>query len=183
MRRLLLITMMSIGYSTGAGAQTPAAGDSHSYVGQERRALKALSEAEIQDYLAGRGMGLSKPAELNRYPGPRHVLDLADKLELSAPQRARIQAIFDRMHTRAKHLGSDIVAQERELDRLFAERRVERAKLVRIANRVAALQGELRLTHLLAHVETTALLSPAQIQRYDTARGYGDGVSHSGHAH
>lgn len=182
MRRLLLITMMSIGYSTGAGAQTPVAGDSHSYAGQERRALKALSETEIQDYLTGRGMGLSKPAELNRYPGPRHVLDLADKLELSPRQRTRTQAIFDRMQARAKRLGGDIVAHERELDGLFAERRPARGELARIVNRVAALQGELRLIHLLAHVETTALLSREQILRYDAARGYGGGA-HSGHAH
>ena len=33
-------------------------------------------------------MGLALAAELNGYPGPSHVLELADKLELSAEQRA-----------------------------------------------------------------------------------------------
>ena len=182
MKSMLLVTMMGIACSAGAAAHTPPAGGANTYAGQERRALKALSETEIEDYHAGRGMGLSKPAELNRYPGPRHVLDLADKLELSPRQRTRTQAIFDRMQARAKRLGGDIVAYERELDGLFAERRPARGELARIVNRVAALQGELRLIHLLAHVETTALLSREQILRYDAARGYGGGA-HSGHAH
>ena len=34
-------------------------------------------------------------AELNGYPGPSHVLELADKLELSTEQRASMQRLFD----------------------------------------------------------------------------------------
>lgn len=55
--------------------------------GQESYRIKSLSEAEVQNYLNGRGMGLAKPAELNRYPGPMHVLELAEKLQLSALQK------------------------------------------------------------------------------------------------
>jgi hypothetical protein len=53
------------------------------YAGMERRAVKALSEQQTADLKARRGMGLSLPAELNGYPGPAHVLELAEALRLS----------------------------------------------------------------------------------------------------
>ena len=42
--------------------------------------VNALSPDEVQQYLAGAGMGYAKAAELNHFPGPMHVLELADKL-------------------------------------------------------------------------------------------------------
>lgn len=47
------------------------------YAGQESREIKALSPDEIAALRKGDGMGFAKAAELNGYPGPRHVLDLA----------------------------------------------------------------------------------------------------------
>ena len=45
------------------------------YSGQQGRMIKALSSKEVQGLLQGKGMGMAKAAELNQYPGPRHVLD------------------------------------------------------------------------------------------------------------
>jgi hypothetical protein len=71
------------------GLFVTAAGQAPSpYAGQEGRPIKALSETEMRDLAEGRGMGLAKAAELNSYPGPLHVLELADRLELSEAQRA-----------------------------------------------------------------------------------------------
>ena len=39
--------------------------------------IKSLSQDDQSALLAGRGMGLARPAELNGYPGPAHVLELA----------------------------------------------------------------------------------------------------------
>jgi hypothetical protein len=39
--------------------------------------------------LSGQGSGFAKPAELNGYPGPAHVLELAGPLGLDAPQLHR----------------------------------------------------------------------------------------------
>ncbi len=50
---------------------------------------KALSASDVQALDEGRGMGTAKPAELNGYPGPMHVLQLAAELELSREQRER----------------------------------------------------------------------------------------------
>jgi len=55
----------------------------------ERRTVKVLSEQQITDLKTGRGMGLALAAEFNDYPGPSHVLELADALQLSDEQRRR----------------------------------------------------------------------------------------------
>jgi hypothetical protein len=48
------------------------------YAGLQQRPVKALSEQQVADLRAGRGMGLALAAELNGYPGPLHVIELAD---------------------------------------------------------------------------------------------------------
>jgi hypothetical protein len=57
------------------------------YAGQQARTIKALSDEDIAALLKGDGMGFAKAAELNGYPGPKHVLDLAEKLKLTDAQR------------------------------------------------------------------------------------------------
>ncbi len=57
------------------------------YADLKSRSVKALSEQQIADLRAGRGMSLALPAELNGYPGPSHTLENADALGLSPAQR------------------------------------------------------------------------------------------------
>lgn len=42
--------------------------------------LQALTPEEVEQYRAGAGMGYAKAAELNHFPGPMHVLELAGPL-------------------------------------------------------------------------------------------------------
>jgi hypothetical protein len=79
------------------------------YVTHQERAIKALSEEETQGYLAGEGMGFALAAELNAYPGPRHVLQLADSLSLDPVRLDAVREIFQRMQQRAARLGKEIV--------------------------------------------------------------------------
>ena len=65
------------------------------YAGLQTREIKALSHEQMEDLAAGRGMGLALAAELNGYPGPRHVLELATQLSLTDEQRNSIQRLFD----------------------------------------------------------------------------------------
>ena len=76
-------------FAQHAGHHPPTA--SSPYSGLETRAIKALSDSQIADLKAGRGMGLALAAELNGYPGPMHVLELADELVLSVEQRTQMQ--------------------------------------------------------------------------------------------
>lgn len=90
------------------------------YAGLEQREIKALSNEQIAELRAGRGMGLALAAELNGYPGPLHVLDLAHQLQLTVEQKQRVQQLYERMKTEAIAVGEKLIASERELDKEFA---------------------------------------------------------------
>jgi Spy/CpxP family protein refolding chaperone len=164
----------SIAFVTSVHAQTP-------YAGMQGRSIKALSDQQIADLNAGRGMGLALAAELNGYPGPSHVLELADKLNLTADQRANMQRLFDAMKDEAMPLGSKLIEQEAELDRQFASRTVTPESLKASTAAVAATQGILRETHLKYHLSTGSILTPAQMTKYAELRGYGSGHKRQHH--
>ena len=142
------------------------------YAGQETRAIKALSDRDVADLLAGRGMGMALPAELNGYPGPAHVLELRDRLGLTPEQEAAVRTAFARMEAEAKPLGAELVERERALDRAFAEGTVTPDGLRAMTAAIGGLQGRLRAVHLAPHIETRAVLTDAQVRAYDALRGY-----------
>lgn len=142
-----------------------------------------LSEERVRALLAGEGMGLAKPAEMHSYPGPKHVLDLADQLGLDAKTRAAIEASRARMLDEAKKLGGEIVALERDLDALFRSSAATPERLHSLTSAIAAREGALREAHLRAHIETRALLTDAQVERYDHLRGHGSKAGTKEHAH
>ncbi len=165
-----------------AYAQTPATKPGP-YAGEQSRSIKALSEKEIDDLQAGRGMGLSKAAELNHRPGPRHVLDLADRLALSDAQRSQIQTTFDRMDRDAKEIGATIIDQERALDARFTRDDVDGVEVARSIEEIARLQGRLRFTHIDAHLRTAHALTSQQIAAYHHLRGYDGAAGAMTHQH
>ena len=142
------------------------------YAGFETRAIKALSDSQIADLKAGRGMGLALAAELNGYPGPLHALELADKLALSPEQRARMQGLMHAMKQETGAIGEEVIAAEAALDRLFAEKRADAASLAQAMKVVAEANGRLREAHLRYHLDTRAALIPGQIEGYARLRGY-----------
>ncbi|HYE41651.1 MAG TPA: Spy/CpxP family protein refolding chaperone, partial [Ramlibacter sp.] len=142
------------------------------YSGQQDRQIKALSDEEVSQYLAGAGMGYARPAELNRFPGPMHALELADQLELTAEQRSAIRALMDAHKAQARAIGTKLVDAERHLDRLFHASDVSADALARAVAAAAALEGEYRLSHLETHRRLRPLLTEAQIARYEALRGY-----------
>lgn len=164
-------------------ATIPAAADTSPYRGMETRGIKALSEQEIADLQAGRGMGLALAAELNGYPGPRHVLDLVDPLGLTAEQTASVRTLFDAMQAEATALGALVVAGEAELERGFREAFLDAAGLDAKVMRIADLRGRLRAAHLRYHLATRALLDRHQLALYDRLRGYDRTGSHQRHGH
>lgn len=147
------------------------------YMGQETREIKALTSQEIEGYLSGQGMGLSKVAELNHYPGPRHVLDLADKLELSQQQKEQAQTIFDQMKKQAVAIGETYIAKERQLNALFETASPSSSQINSLLIEIGELKGRLRATHVTAHLKMKNILNPEQISTYDNLRGYSDGTA------
>lgn len=174
---ILFIATALIGPAVAAQGVSP-------YAGQQQRAIKALSARDIEDLRAARGMGLAKAAELNSYPGPAHVLELATHLHLTDAQRAATQKIFETMRAKAVPLGTQIIAAEGELDRAFAQAQITPDELRTRLQAIAKLQAELRTVHLEAHIVQRALLRPEQISRYDALRGYNASDSPGGgHGH
>ena len=149
--------------------------DHHPYAGMEQREIKALSDQQIADLRAGRGMGLALPAELNGYPGPAHVLENADALQLTPEQRAQTRALFAAMKAEAVPLGERLIEEERTLDRLFAERRIDGTSLGQMTHEIGTTEADLCQTLLKYHLAMIDLLSPAQVDAYRKLRGYGAG--------
>lgn len=160
------------GGSHGHHAPAPLAAQHAPYAGMQKRDVKALSEQQTADLRAGRGMGLAMPAELNGYPGPSHTLELAEPLRLEPGQRARTQALFEKMQQEAKALGEEVIATERDLDRLFKDRRVTAESLAAATHQAAVAQGRLRASHLRYHLAMMDVLTPEQVARYNQLRGY-----------
>jgi hypothetical protein len=142
------------------------------YAGMQHRSVKALSDQQVADLRAGRGMGLALVGELNGYPGPLHALEFADQLQLTPEQRQRMQQMFDEMKSEAVPVGERLIEQERALDREFAERRISPEVLARLTAQIGETQGQLRAVHLKYHLTAADLLSLDQRQRYAELRGY-----------
>jgi Spy/CpxP family protein refolding chaperone len=165
-------------------AVASAAETSSPYLGQENREIKALSREEINGYLSGDGMGFAKAAELNHYPGPKHILQLADQLQLSEEQRRRTQAIFEDMNSKAVNFGKQLVEKEQLLESRFADANISDAELGQLVTEISVLQGKIREAHLQAHLAERAVLTADQLVRYDALRGYqvtGSHGQHDGH--
>ena len=175
----MLRTLFLLALTVAAG--TAIAQSRSPYAGQQTREIKALSDQEISDYLAGKGMGLAKAAELNGYPGPAHVLESAQALHLSAEQEARTRDLFNRMQKESIALGKELVDKERQLDQAFASKTVTPESLSASLSAIGELQAKIRQTHLVTHLAESEILNPDQVALYNELRGYG--ASRSPHAH
>ncbi|MEL7542336.1 MAG: Spy/CpxP family protein refolding chaperone [Pseudomonadota bacterium] len=148
------------------------AGHRGSYAGEQDRDISSLSAGDVAALEAGQGWGLAKSAELNGYPGPRHVLDLADELALTAAQRKKIKALFDEMSRAAKLRGTAFLNAERALTVAFRDKTITPEALAELTQAAGRARAKVRAVHLAAHLKTVAVLTPAQIATYNQRRGY-----------
>jgi Spy/CpxP family protein refolding chaperone len=162
---LALIALPAVADTSHHGPDSP-------YAGLEAREIKALSPEQIEDLKAGRGMGLALAAELNGYPGPRHVLDLARELALTSEQRQRTGALFEAMRQETSALGAKLIEAERALDRLFAEKRATPQAISAATAAAGTIEGALRAAHLRYHLAMMDVLTPHQVHAYNRLRGY-----------
>jgi len=138
----------------------------------------SLSAREHRQLLAGRGMGAGRPAVAQGYPGPMHMLRQAEQLELDEDQIARTGALRQRVHSRSRELGRQIVDAEHELDALLAATPVDRDAMRETLGRIAKLRAEFRAVHLEAHLDQAAILTPTQLAAIETTPGHGRGNEH-----
>jgi hypothetical protein len=174
-RNMIAVGLMAC-LGANASAQAP-----QPYAGLQERPIKALSELQIADLKAGRGMGLALAAELNGYPGPSHLLELAGQLGLSPDQQAATRTLFEAMKAETILIGERLIGQEEVLDRLFANHTVTPEALQAAMTQIGETQARLREAHLKYHLSTVALLQPQQLTRYASLRGYTGGASEHHH--
>jgi hypothetical protein len=142
------------------------------YVGQEKREIKSLSSEDISELKAGAGWGLAKAAELNGLPGPKHILEMKQKIELTPEQEKKVTGVYKKMHAKALDLGNRLIELEMELNNRFADRRIDERTLAELLNNISETYSQLRFVHLAAHLKTPNILTEHQIKKYNTLRGY-----------
>lgn len=147
----------------------------HPNGGEDAGAIKALPNDRIKGLRQGAGLGFAKAAELNGWPGPLHILELAADLELAEDVRDRIEEIRIKMLAEAQALGSELIAAEDTLDALFAEGAPDAAAIEAATAEAGMIEGRLRAAHLIAHMEAAPLLSRHQRAAYAKLRGYSGG--------
>lgn len=148
------------------------ASDQSPYAGEELRPLKSLSVNEIESLRRGDGMGFAKLAELNHFPGPKHVLDISDHLDLSSQQLTDTVSLFESMRRDAVAIGEKLLTAESRLDEEFERQSIDPESLETALLEIGRLRARLRFVHLNAHLAQAKLLRPEQIRRYDSVRGY-----------
>jgi Spy/CpxP family protein refolding chaperone len=153
------------------------------YVDKVSQSIKSLSTEEIQQILNGEGMGYALAAELNNYPGPKHVLELKDKLALTPDQLDQTNQLFSTMQQSAKELGQQLVEAEAALEAHFQSGAANADTIQALVNNISVIDAKLRGLHLSTHVSQKDILSQEQNERYQTLRGYNTEKSHSKHDH
>lgn len=178
-----IIIAMALTFSSAAFAQHTHPSQGSAYSSMHGRDIKALSDEQLSDLREGRGMGASLPAELNGVPGPLHLLQLAGQLKVSPEQQAALERVMSEMKASAQRLGTQVIAAEAELDRSFKSGNAYESSITEATARIAALQGQLRAVHLVAHLKAKQLMSAEQVAAYNIARGYGQQPSPHGRHH
>ena len=157
------------GHSHG---QAAAHAHQNSYSGMQKREIKALSDQQIEGFKAGKGMAMAMPAELNGYPGPLHVLELATQIGLTPEQETETKKLYAEMREAAQSQGQQFIEAERELDSLFAQKKATPESVSSAVAAAAHAQGKLRETHLRYHLAMMDVLTPEQVAAYNQLRGY-----------
>jgi Spy/CpxP family protein refolding chaperone len=155
-----------------AAASSVSGQHGHGHAGghQAAEACSAEFDKVVTD---GRGFGMAFAADQNGYPGPMHVLELADRLKLTAEQEAKARALMHAMFSESKPKGARLLEAEARLSRLFADRTAGDAAVRAAVGEVERARGEVRLVHLLTHLKTRDLLTEEQRRIYHEARWSG----------
>jgi hypothetical protein len=175
---LIIITTLTLSKQDTSNSQKSDKSTIHSqYAGQETRGIKALSQDDIDGLLSGAGTpfgGMAKPAELNGYPGPRHVLDAIEtsELEVSDEQKNKISNLYEEMKQEAIDLGKLIIDIENEIDKAFVNKTITEEFLERGVAESADAYSKLRVVHLKYHLYMVDILTPEQVTQYNDLRGY-----------
>src|SRR5881409_2769329 len=172
MRRVMLGVIAAVGLAgLTAGTTVTRAQHAHDGAGAQGHQVAQTCASEFEKVVGeGRGFGLSFAADQNGYPGPMHVLELKDRLKLTADQEAKARALMQAMFAESKPKSAQLLEAEAKLRRLFADRSADDAAVRAAVGEVERARSQVRLVHLLAHLKTRGLLTEDQRRIYHEAR-------------
>lgn len=111
-------------------------------------------------------------AERNLYPAPQTALQIADSLELNDAQRVQLRQLQHDTDAEIAALGRRLASEERRLTRAFAENNIEATRVDALTARISALDGRIRALRLRSHLAARDALTPDQLLRFASLRGY-----------
>src|SRR6058998_2484671 len=172
MRRVMLGVFAAVGLAgLTAGTTVTRAQHAHGGAGAQGHQVAQTCASEFEKVVGeGRGFGMAFAADQNGYPGPMHVLELKDRLKLTADQEAKAQALMQAMFAESKPKSAQLLEAEAKLRRLFADRSADDAAVRAAVGEVERARSQVRLVHLLAHLKTRGLLTEDQRRIYHEAR-------------
>lgn len=170
-RAVPLAVVLATALASAAGAQHPAHRHEAAAPATGPHALAQTCDGAFEDSVRdGRGFGMAFAADQQGYPGPLHVLELKDRLALTAEQEARAQALLASMYAESRPKSARLIAAERRLRDLFAARPPSEADVRAAVADAEAARAEVRLVHLAYHLKMRDALTEGQRRTYQEAR-------------
>jgi Spy/CpxP family protein refolding chaperone len=167
----LAIALLSSVLALPATAQHPGHGGPHGAAGGEgHRAAEACATQFDQVVADGRGFGMAFAADQNGYPGPMHILELRERLGLTPDQVTRAEALMRAMFEQSRPKSRHLLDAEARLRRLFADGVATEAAVRAAVADVERAHADVRLVHLLTHLQARDLLTDPQRRLYHEAR-------------
>src|SRR2546430_12537651 len=172
MQRVMLEVIAAVALAAiGAGATATRAQHAHGGASAPGHQVAQTCASEFEKVVGeGRGFGLAFAADQNGYPGPMHVLELKDRLTLTADQEAKAHALMHAMFTESRPKGARLLEAEAKLRRLFAERVADAAAVRAAVAQAEPARTEVRPAHPPTHLTTRDLLTEDQRRIYHEAR-------------
>jgi Spy/CpxP family protein refolding chaperone len=152
------------------GAAVTSGQHGHGHGGDGHRAAQACTTEFEKVVGDGRGFGLAFAADQNGYPGPMHVLELKDRLALTADQETKARALMHAMFAESRPKSRRLLEAEAALRRLFAAGSADDAAVRAAVADVERARSEVRLVHLLTHLKARDILTAEQRRIYHEAR-------------
>jgi hypothetical protein len=154
MRKIIPKVLVLFSFFALAGAHPP------------KEVPSVMTLKQMNAYQEGIPVDENLPAETFGYPNPQRVLDLAQKLDLSAEQKGQIQNLLTITLNRALYFGRKIVAEELLLDDFFRKGEEDYAALSNRLESIGNSRWRLRLAHLEAYLKTKMVLNSDQLKKY-----------------
>ena len=171
MRRPILVTaaVLALAAVAAAAARAQHAGHGSETAARHHRVHQAQEEFD-RVIAEGRGAGLAFAADQNGYPGPIHVLEVKDRLSLTPVQEREMERLTTKMFAASRPKSAALLDAEARLRRLFADGIADEPRVRAAVAEVERARSEVRLVHLLTHLQTRQALSDEQRRRYHEMR-------------